>query len=157
MGEVTFKFELNEWEKWLASVTNNLKKKLPILKEIARTIGFQDIIQHFSDEQGPEGKWTPRSSLTQLAYERLGKRNARYKTSNKILQLTGKLRQSLLLKTGKVSVRGSDSILLFTNVVYAGSHNYGDPKKNTPQREFMYLGDKGHEEMANAFLKAVSE
>jgi len=51
-----------------------------------------------------------------------------------ILELSGDLRDSLVhLVTGKSSVE------VGTNLIYAATHQFGDPRRNIPQREFLGL------------------
>ncbi len=56
----------------------------------------------------------------------------RKKKGGGILELSGDLRDSLVhLVTGKTSVR------IGTNLIYAATHQFGDPSRNIPQREFL--------------------
>jgi phage virion morphogenesis protein len=58
----------------------------------------------------------------------------RKKKGGGILELNGDLRDSLVhLVTGKTSVQ------IGTNLIYAATHQFGDPKRNIPQREFLGL------------------
>ena len=58
----------------------------------------------------------------------------RKKSGGGILELTGDLRDSLVhLVTGKTSVD------VGTNLIYARTHQLGDPSRNIPQREFLGL------------------
>lgn len=54
----------------------------------------------------------------------------KYRTGRKILIKSGKLRDSI--KAGRISFKRT---VIYTNVSYAGKHNYGTTK--IPQRQFM--------------------
>ena len=56
----------------------------------------------------------------------------RKKKGGGILELSGDLRDSLVhLVTGKTSVA------IGTNLIYGATHQFGDPRRNIPQREFL--------------------
>lgn len=105
---------------------------------------FQDIIDHFAKEEGPEGPWTPWSR----AYaEHAAKRGQRM-----ILQDTGRLRNSTIM-----SRPTSEGILWFnpakteSGFPYAAAHDEGGP--TLPKRSFMWLSDLAQEKIAEATLR----
>lgn len=142
-----------EWQGFLRDMKKKLQDPFALLKVGAMTYGFKDIIDHFSKEEGPEGKWPKRKESTQKAYAIMGKRHAKYNPSNRLLQLTGNLRKSLLPTSGNTKQQGRYGILLFTNVPYAGRHNYGEGK--TPKREFMFLSGPAQQQMVDLILSRV--
>ncbi len=84
----------------------------------------RNVINHFEKIQSPTGKW-----------RQLTERTLRQRThgGSKPLQDTGKLKNSVRFKSYKNKAE------VFTNIIYAGVHNYGYKKMNIPQREFMWL------------------
>lgn len=158
-----------------------IDKKLKDYKRLFAVLSpfvYQDIIDHFAKEQGPDGKWKARSEFTKMAYEKQGK------SGRKLLQVTGALRQSIL--PGQMVEKQSGSTAEYiANIVYSGIHNYGGTikakgrflylpitkkgvnrapgaKRNIdfiltksvtiPKREFMWLSNKKLEDMSNAIL-----
>ena len=108
----------------LKEVTDFLKKtggrltNPKVAMDIVGAKGFKDVMQHFRDEAGPSRKWTPL-------------KRQRKRGGSKVLQDTGRLRQSTRFKTvGNVAN-------IFNNVKYAGIHNFGG--KKIPQRKFMWI------------------
>lgn len=149
MSEITVDLDISEWEDFLGKLSRNVKKAQSVLFVAAQAYAFQDIIQHFSDESGPNGKWPDWSPATQKAYAAKGW------SGNKILQATGRLRQSLLPGRGGIRKEGSDAVRLFTNIVYGARHNYGGG--GIPQREFMWISDAAQEKMASTVAQMILE
>jgi len=115
---------------------------------------FPDVIKHFDDEMGPDGKWDHWSFQYELFMMKIGKGD------NNILQDTGRLRQSniLALSQGK---RGEVRLLVNKaktkdNFPYALHHDEGvDGSKSSHlgnSRPFMWLSDSGLELVAAATL-----
>lgn len=139
------KAELNagEWVGFLSAVQSKVKNPSELLKAAFMTAGYKDIIQHFSDERGPMGKWRARSAETQYQYAMRSRYDSRYNPSNKLLQLTGNLRQSILpTNTKKVAY---NAIEIFANAEYGGRHDRGE---DMPRREFMWFSEDAKEKMA---------
>jgi phage gpG-like protein len=136
-------------------VRNKVKNPFPLLKLGATTYGFQDIIDHFRRESGPRGRWKRRKPSTQKSYERRKKTDSRYSPTNKLLQLTGNLRKSLLPEGGSLKRRGKFGIMLFTDIKYAGKHNKGDRARRIPRREFMWLSNRAARKMINLFARGL--
>jgi len=154
------------WMSFLEIIKSKTKDPTGLLKTAFMTAGFQDIVQHFSDEKGPEGEWKPRSQKTQDAYRlkmlghtkrfekadiygKMGmaasmkKPNARYNPNNKILGLTGKLRGSILpTNTKKIAF---NTIEIFANSVYGHRHDSGTD--GMPKREFMWFSETAKDRM----------
>lgn len=150
----TVVLQSGEWTKFLRDLKANASNSYKWLMAGANTYGFRNVIEHFSKEEGPSGKWTKRSSRTQEMYKRLSRTNSRYNPNNKLLQLTGNLRKSLLSGGSQNLKRyGNNAVMMFTNIEYAGKHNYG--KGRIPQREFMWLSDKTQSDILELVLNKV--
>ena len=130
-----------QWKAFIDGVGKKMKNAYPKLRSAVMVFGFKDIIDHFSKEEGENGRWKPRKASTQRSYSRKGK------AGNKLLQDTGALRGSLI--HGQTEKVGANNVLMFTQVPYAGRHNYG---KGMPKREFMWLSDKALDNIAKMFL-----
>ena len=157
---VAFRAELDdrEWRNFINGMLKRAENKNQLLKGAYNIFGFQDIIDHFENEEGPDGKWRQRSSNTDRTYDLIktgrrkppgGFRRGSFTSSNKILQLTGNMRKSILSKT--VKRKSSNSVKVVSNVEYSGKHDEGDKSKNLPQRQFMWLSDGAMEKM-NGFI-----
>jgi len=122
----------DELKRMLARVSN----KSQFYNE-AKVIMFSDIMRHFQNEEGPNGKWEP------IKYRK-----------GKILQDTGRLRASV---TAISSRNGAE---VGTNMVYAATHQYGDirmgwgkTRVKIPQRIFIWLsGEAENRLIDNASL-----
>lgn len=155
-----------EWDKFLNELGGRVSDSGKYLQAAAATFGFKDIIQHFADEMGPDGPWIPRSANTQARYAAIlsgmmktpaGGHTAQYNPSNKLLQMTGRLRGSLLPGAGGIERTGKTEVTLFSNVVYSRAHDQGNPDSGLPQREFMYLSPAGEEAVLNAMMNMIME
>ena len=164
MSQVTLELNTSEWDTLIRQLSANVKKSQRFLKTAAGIYGFQDIIQHFRDESGPDGRWAPRSAVTQERYAMInsgqikpprGVAAGAFNPTNKLLQLTGTLRQSLLPTNKGIENHGSDSVRIFSNVVYSRRHNEGGD--GVPKREFMWLSDGAQEKMVNAIIQMILE
>ena len=111
-------------------------------------LAFADIIEHFEEETGPKNTWPEWSSRYQLRLKRMGK------SGNQKLQDTGRLRQGFLPGNWRNKKGG---LLLFNPVIYAKVNDLGAPKKNIPQRQFMYLSDKGMDKVRNVTTKFLGK
>jgi len=145
--------DLSEWSSYLKSVDSNLSKVTQHLKAAANTIGFRDIVGHFDDEMGPDGGWEPRSQKTNEAYD---KRGGAYRSSNKLLQLTGNLRKSIVPGSGKSKIIGQGSVEMFAGTIYSKTHDEGDSTRNIPKREFMWISPKSQQDIANYLIEKIS-
>ncbi|MHA1866628.1 MAG: phage virion morphogenesis protein [Candidatus Heimdallarchaeaceae archaeon] len=90
--------------------TRNFEKPLKVISNRM----FREVIEHFDREQGPHGRWA-RLKPSTIARRRRG--------SSKPLQDTGNLRNSILPK-----VMNRNSAIVFTNVKYATTHQFGTRK-----------------------------
>jgi len=94
----------------------------------------------FREERAPDGqKWAPlKMSPKKLYKRRFGrlpkpKQEDNYKMRRKILTDTGRLRGSITYQINGNQLR------VGTNVIYARTHNQGDPSRSIPKREFLGL------------------
>lgn len=164
MSRVTITSETSGWEDLIKELFKNVGRAQKLLAVAAQAFAFQDIIQHFSDESGPDGPWQPRSEKTQFRYAMIqagnwkapfGMAAGSFSPTNKLLQLTGNMRK-MLVPTNIEEV-GDDAIRIFDNAIYSARHNYGDPSSGTPQREFMWLSDTANQKMADAISQMIVE
>ena len=109
----------------------------PILDRWA-VLGFRDVIDHFRKEEGPGGSWAALSQAT-LQMRRKGKKSR----SDKILQDTGTLRNSLLPGSGLTRFEPT-KVILSTRVEYGAKHEFGI---GVPKRRFMWISDAAKERM----------
>lgn len=142
-----------ELKQFLKDLSSKLKDVSPYLQLAYSTFGYRDIIEHFSKEEGQDGKWKPRSKVTQEAYARLNKTNAMYNPSNKLLQLSGKLRQSIM--PSNADKIDNYSISIFSGSEYSKTHDEG--YKNIPQRKFMWFSDGAMTNMVTLLLNKLME
>lgn len=125
-------------------------KKIPnadkVLQSLLSNIVFQDIDEHFDRQEGPNGGWKKWSNIYQEHMDKIGR------GGNKILQFTGILRQSIRpgpAKSGQYTwVNPAQTKDGFP---YARAHDEGG--KQLPQREFMWLSDKGMDRAADTMMK----
>lgn len=158
------KLDISQWQ----SFTQNLKLKMdkinPILTAAFSVFGFSDVINHFDTESGPNGKWQKRKQSTQMAYAKIlagtrkppkGMPRSSFNPSNKLLQLTGHLRKSLLVSN--IKQKGKGAIEFYANATYSGVHDNGNPSKNIPQRAFMWLSPTAKERMASYIISELEK
>lgn len=111
---------------------------------------FQDIMDHFEKEQGPEGPWSPWSSSYRKYMDMRGK------GGNRILQDTGRLRQSFMPTNYR---KVGEGILWYnpartkSGFPYAYAHDEGGPK--LPARSFMWTSDDASEKIADVTLAYI--
>jgi len=107
---------------------------------IATAKSFREVINHFSTERGPSGRWKPLKSETI---------KRRRQKSSKPLQDTGRLRGSL---RHRVVNRGKEGVI-FTNLKYAPTHQYG--YKKIPARPYVWLPKEFVKKLAAQFAKFI--
>lgn len=116
------------------------------------SVVFRDIMTHFENEQGPDGRWQPWSPSYREFMSRIGK------GGNKILQDRGRLRGNFK----PTSVRDTRQGLLWFNNAktskgfpYAGAHNAGGPK--LPQRQFMWISNKALDKIEKQMVRFLEK
>lgn len=148
--------DISEWEDLLLKMFNKAGKAQKLLAVAAQAFAFQDIVDHFAKESGPDGDWKPRSAATQKAYAALfSSGHAKFNPTNKILQLSGDMRKANL--PTNIEDVGDNAIRIFNNMVYSATHNFGDATRGIPQREFMWLSDTANKKMADAIIQMIAE
>lgn len=111
---------------------------------------FQDVIDHFEKEEGPDGPWTPWSHHYRKMQEIRGK------GGNKILQDTGRMKQSFMPTNYR---KVGEGIMWFNpartkgGFPYAFAHNEGGD--TLPARTFMWTSDEASERIAEVTLEYV--
>lgn len=162
MSQVTLKLDTAEWDAIMGRLFKNLGKAQAVMRVAAQAVAFADIIDHFAKEEGPAGKWPARSAATQHRYEMIasgqwvpprGTPRGAFRASNKLLQLTGHLRQSIM--PTNVEKAGADGIRIFANAKYSARHDQGGG--GTPQRQFMWLSGTAQTKMAEMIVKLFLE
>ena len=182
----TLRFDFKEWDRPILSVLAGLSRKTDLLTKVFNVIGIRNLVKHFTDEMGPDGKWQNRSPKTDRQYFQIfhrGRLNAdlkkkfknlgtayasgqrvyrsdvggiprsAFRVTNKILQLTGNLRKTMLKPT--VEQIDNSTIRVSSTSPYGAAHDEGDSKKNLPKREFMWVDDKAKEAMVDAIADTL--
>ena len=139
--------------RFLSKLKKKFKGASTSTPKYAKTIApivFKDIITHFSDQKGPKGKWKKWSDVYSDHMSKIGK------GGNKILQDTGRLRQSFVPK----NVRKVKSGLVWFNPAqttdgfpYAFAHDNDGARKTLPRRQFMWLSKKALKEIGKITVK----
>lgn len=135
-------------DKRLKDVKDGKKKFIGLLSAIV----YGDVIRHFEDEKGSDGPWKKWSA----SYTNKMKENN--KAGNKILQDTGRLRNSFKPSNAR---KVSAGIVWFnpgktkTGFPYAFAHDTGGPV--LPKRDFMWLSDEATDKIAEQTLQFMIE
>lgn len=147
---VEVEFDDAEVRKFIQGVTEKLsdvRNVKPRFMALLSSIVYRDVMDHFEQEKGPDGKWKPWSKIYREHMRKIGK------GGNKTLQDTGRLRQSFLPKNHRAT---KDGILWFNNAKtggfpYALAHDEGE--LGMPQREFMWLSDEAQDKISEQTLQ----
>ena len=168
MSAIISELDMRDWKRFLSAVQQKGRGVTKILRAAFNLFGFKDINEHFREEEGPDGAWAKRKASTQALYAAIasgrvsppsGAARAAYNPTNKILQLTGLLRQSIL----PTNIRNvtQNSIMVFANAPYGKRHDEGDAARGLAKRPFMWLSDGALNKMAQSsvdfWLKSGSE
>ena len=156
MGNSRVVLDAKEWRSFFGKILRDLRDPIPKLRTAAMTFGFTNIIEHFKNEEGPEGKWPAWSeSYKKWRYKSVSAKKIAAGRTPRMLQLSGILRNSLLQgKTGSgIKKVGRTGVLMFTKVPYSGKHNYGEGK--IPKREFMWLSGETKQKMVDYLLDSL--
>lgn len=163
MANANVRFDDSEWRKFLGAMLSRAKDMSAILGLAYATKGIADIQQHFRDEKGPNGAWKPRQEKTDYKYLMIATgmhkapkntSRAQYNPGNKILQMTGTLRNSFLRNGWKK--KSATSIEAFSNDGKSGAHDRGNKEKNLVARPFMWLSRDAKEVMAQIILDKLA-
>lgn len=146
-------FEDGALKKFFSSLQKNLMKVRNGERKFAGVLSsviFADVMDHFKKEEGPKGTWQEWSPTYAEYMESIGK------GKNKKLQFSGKLRNNFKPTNYKHT---RDGMTWFNDAKtkggfpYAAAHDEGGPI--LPQREFMYLSDKGLETLSANVLAFI--
>ena len=165
---------IDDLNKYIAALVDYVKKPSTTFKK-ASLIMFADVINHFINEMGPDGRWQALKEST------LENRRNKMKSSSKILQDSGELKNS-------ISKNSSDAgAEVGTNKIYARIHQDGGtipshyvspvkakalhwggspgffskghmiPDVNIPQRTFVYLSDEACQRILDLFVNDMKD
>lgn len=146
-------FDDEELRKFIESViskTKNLEKQKEIVGAISAIV-FRDVMQHFADEQGPNGKWKAWSKIYADHMKQIGR------GGNKLLQWSGRLRQTFQPTKYKIQPH---AVTWFNNAKtkagfpYAFAHDTGE---GVPERSFMWLSNQSMETITKIVLDKILE
>lgn len=151
-------FEVEFQDKNLKAMLTDLSRKMDDIKHrrqgiigLMSAIVYKDIIEHFSKEEGSSGEWKEWSQLYGEAQARRGR------AGNKILQDSGRLRQTFKPTTYRVSNEG---VTWYNNAKtkdgapYAYYHDEG---VGQPKRDFMWLSNKALSKLESEVLQYLME
>lgn len=145
---ISLEFDTSKVQAFLRRLQENKKDVLKADDSFVSTISmfvFQDVISHFEKERGSEGKWKAWSKVYRAHMESIGK------GGNKILQDTGRLRQSFTpgqWRSRPGGIEWYNPAKTKSGFPYAAAHDRGGPK--LPKRDFMWLSDKAMDKIAKA-------
>lgn len=155
-SEVTVaQFENKEVADFLQSLvkkTADVEKQNKAYVGLLSAIIFKDVISHFEQEKGSKGNWKKWSPTYQAHMNEIGR------GGNKILQFSGKLRQNFKPTDYKTSAKGItwfNDAKTKSGFPYAAAHDNGGGK--LPQRDFMWLSDKGLEQVSVQTLQYLMD
>jgi len=143
---VAAEFEDKEVRAFLRNMDSRLKDIKGGRRQYASLISvlvFRDVIDHFKNEEGPEGKWKAWSDKYKFHMQKIGKSGNLILTDDRTLvnnNRFGNFRNQ------------SNGILFFNPTPYAEAHDEGSPKKNLPARPFMWLSKHAMDEISQQTL-----
>lgn len=135
MKEITITIDDKKAMDLFTGISERAKNPIEINKIIALKMR-EDVLNHFRDAKGSEGKWKDLKPATWKAKLKKG--------HNNILMNTGTLRMRNVPEAGK------DYAMVWNDLSYAGIHQNGT--KNVPQRDFLWLSSS----MLNKILKLMA-
>jgi phage gpG-like protein len=149
-------FESEQWNKILKKIDkkwDDVKNRKEFGGIISASV-YQDIIKHFEEEKGPEGKWDSWSDAYDKHLKKIGR------GGNKKLQFSGKLRQNITPNKWRATPEG---ILFYNNAKtkggfpYAEHHDEGKSSSQGNPRSFMWLSAVGIKQMVDKINKWLLE
>lgn len=148
MADQVAEFKDKKLKKYLKDLDKRFKNVKDAKKKYIGIISsnvYEDIINHFDKQMGPDGKWAP----LQPQYAAWKKK----KRKTKILVLSGAMRKGFTpIKRGANFRKVSGGILWFNPKKYSGKHDRGE---GVPKRSFMWLSSKGFEKIAQQTLAFI--
>jgi phage gpG-like protein len=142
-------FEDKRVSAFIAKAIRNTKSATTHEKRFVDQIAvhvFQDLIDHFKKEEGPQGKWKPWSKIYREHMQRIGK------GGNNILQDTGRLRGGIQATNYQAR---RDGVSWYNRVPYAAAHEYGT--KRLPKRPFMWLSKAAMKKISDVTLGFIAD
>jgi len=165
---IEISYDFTSVSDFLETLFSSRRRFTQILTACWATFGYKDVIEHFKDQTADGLAWPSRKQSTNDRYDAInaglikppaGYRKGSFRSSNRLLQLTGRLRQSFVFGGSKgettIEPKGDTAIMITNNVEYSGTHEYGNPSKRIPSRSFMWLSEKARENMAELILDHV--
>jgi phage gpG-like protein len=143
-------FDAEKVLSWLKAIEQRRKAIEKRESAFCNSIGifvFQDVLDHFKNEQGSDGKWVGWSSSYSAKMKAAGK------GGNNILQDTGRLRNSFTPGQWRKTSQGIEwynPAKTNSGFPYAYAHDEGGPK--LPKRDFMWLSDAAMNKISEATL-----
>lgn len=126
---------------------NEMKKRSENPNTISKVIAvkaWKEVLSHFKKELGKKGKWQP----FKIGGRWTGKgQNRKFDSGAKLLQNTGRYRNSTLWKTGK------NDIVVYNNTKYGKYHEFG---KGRMKRDIMWLPKNKIKEFIKTFEKYLA-
>lgn len=128
---------------WNQSIDLSQARALYLFQRANTAAGLavlEDVSHRFSTEGAPPKRWTALKAATIRRRTEGTKRTGnRHLPGTRILQDSGTLARSLQDgQRGNVFKSSPKSVLVGTNIVYAGVHQFGYSTRNIPQRKFIY-------------------
>ena len=140
---------VNGWDdftKFLATLREYLRNPVKTFGTI-KLIMFQDVMEHFDQQEGPDGPWQPLKIVGLEGGKLVSFRLKHGKAGHAmILQDTGHLKASIAMASGD---KGAE---VGTNLIYARTHQYGDDSRHIPQRTFLFLSEGAQQRIMDAFI-----
>lgn len=128
----------------------------PVIKQI-RQVLIGGTKTHFDAEETPDGRrWPPLKNPRSRKRDRSKKRRGR---RDKVLNDTGLLRSSVTASQGQghFEEQTDHSLEWGTNLIYAATHQYGDPRRHIPAREFLGISRDMEEDIEDLVGDFVEE
>ena len=148
-AELTFNGELaRDFFKKISDQTKSQRKMTKKYVSSISTFVFQDIMDHFDKEKGPEGRWHAWSQAYRTHMQKIGK------GANRILQDTGRLRTSFQPGNYRVAKKGIEwfnPARTRSGFPYAAHHNELADRPRT----FMWLSQKALDNISEATLEFI--
>lgn len=149
------RFEDREIKLKIDKMISKIKDGSKLLEASFSIFGFKDIIDHFSNKQGPDGPWKPRAKTTDAFYDSFKPKG--YSSKSPLLQQTGLLRNSTQKSNGQLKRSGKNQLTLIATANYSGPLDRGSSKKNLPARPFMWLGERAKMNIVRHITEEVAK
>ena len=141
--------EIRYDDRALQALLNRLQRQVdnlePAMREIAGHL-VSSVEDSFAGQAAPDGSdWEP------LADRTIRDRLRRGYGAGPILERSGNLASQILADwDDEVAVAG-------TNLEYAATHHYGDPRRNIPARPFLGVSDEARQAIIHTLLDHLGE